>query len=117
MPVSKRKDRSRDKPKTPERNRADVAKNYAKVKALRAEMEAAVDDLLDDVDIQIITRDDGKRVISWDMSEATGAALIGIYALNGKAMTVDDIMRDALARAVKADRKLRQLKADYGKAE
>ena len=100
----------------PVRNRADQAKHHAKYKADRAEMEAAVDHLLDDVDVQIVTREDGKRVISWDMSEETGAALVGIYALKGKDMTVDDIMRDALARAVKADRQLHRLKADYAGA-
>ena len=101
----------------PAKNRANVANHRERERQARLEMEAAVDHLLDDVDVQIATRDDGKRVISWDMSEATGAALVGIYAAKGKAMSVDDVMRDALARALKEDRKLRQLKTDYAGGE
>ena len=118
MPVSKK----RGRPKTgnaksnTERQREFRARAPEREAELAAQWRRELDHILDDVDI-IPEQINGKWNITWDMSEETAAVIVGLYRLQGKDMTIHEILKEHMASFLaagrKADKKLNILKADY----
>ena len=71
-----------------------------------------LDHLIDDVDIFTEWKD-GKRVVTFDMSRETNAALELVAGEQGK--TLDDILRAVVAKNLKEAANLKELKEKYGK--
>ena len=97
----------------------DRTKNAANQQAhrdrVRAKFQAALDDLLDDVDIYTERKADGKMYVTWDMSEETHEKLNLIAAAKGT--DVDSILRQGVKNHINHVKKLEGLKAQHEEKE